>query len=58
MSSRKGEREVIILAVLKYRIDHPELSVCKMATLCGLSYTTLQNSLWHKTTPALEANTQ
>ena len=56
MAPKKAEREVIILAALQYRIDHPELSVRKIAILFGLSNTTLQNRLGDKTTPAPAAH--
>lgn len=58
MAPKKAKREGIIQAALQHRIDHPELSVCKIATHFGLSNTTLQNRLKQKTTPATEAHEQ
>jgi len=58
MAPKKPEREGIILAALQHRIDHPEVSVRKIARLFSLSNTTLQNRLQHKTTPSPEAHEQ
>jgi len=58
MACKRPEREGIILAALQHRIEHPEVSVRKVASLFNLSNTTLQNHLLHKTTPAPEAHEQ
>jgi len=58
MAPKKADREAIILAAFQRRIDHPELSVRKIARHFGLSNTTLQNHMQHMTTPASEAHEQ